>query len=469
MEAFGMYAGRTGVAYALARHAILFADDECAATAESVLRAVEGIDCEGAYPDVIAGLAGSIPALLCIAGWLNRETASEAAIRFGGELIRSSRQWPVGWSWGPPPLSSRRDLPGLAHGASGCGYALLELFATFRDPVYRYAAEQAFLYERQFYDVTRRDWQDVRDPELADVLYSKDVSLEQLRRGVETGTLRREPEWRSSARWCHGASGIGLCRVRAFELLGTPIYRVEALAAVDTTLRHTDRQHVYGLCHGIFGNHGTLAAAAELFGLRELMNLVREKACSAIERFEQPDKQWPVFVPPHVRSPSLFEGEAGVGYHLLRLSDSSIPSILLPVAPGITSEGAILTSGLHQPAESLFIGGVAGLRRSYVSALFRRTLAIFRRLGIDTDLLLDGMDRVPLGDEVAALSEAIESICCSGANEHSELLRDAAALDVAYVNALREMKDFTHIYIEDLPPIANGISWRTKTEVVPVF
>lgn len=78
--------------------------------------------------DVIGGLAGTVIALLAIARQSPRnDFAGEACRAACNELIRrASKEW-WGWSW--PEPGGRADAPalcGLAHGASGVGWALAE-------------------------------------------------------------------------------------------------------------------------------------------------------------------------------------------------------------------------------------------------------------------------------------------------------------------------------------------------------
>jgi lantibiotic modifying enzyme len=59
--------------------------------------------------------------------------------------------------------------------------------------------------------------------------------------------------------WCYGSVGIGLTRLRAFQLLSRPQYREEAEAAIRRTIRDLDLfpnnwQPNYSLCHGLAGN-----------------------------------------------------------------------------------------------------------------------------------------------------------------------------------------------------------------------
>ena len=65
---------------------------------------------------------------------------------------RGATVTPHGWSWAEPGRRYPHHLCGLAHGAGGIGWALLELSAATGDERFRAAASGAFAYERSWLD-----------------------------------------------------------------------------------------------------------------------------------------------------------------------------------------------------------------------------------------------------------------------------------------------------------------------------
>lgn len=163
--------------------------------------------------DVMAGSAGAIPALLAIHRKQPQDFLVEMAVRHGEYLLSAARRSAAGWTWEAP--IPPHQFVGFAHGISGIAWALLELYQATGRENFRHAAEQAFHYERHSFSIGQNLWLDLRAA--GDVAARTDVTT----KGLTT--------------WTHGASGFGLTRLRAFELLGDDTYLGEAEAALRTT------------------------------------------------------------------------------------------------------------------------------------------------------------------------------------------------------------------------------------------
>ena len=136
---------------------------------------------------VIGGAGGAIPALLKIYEITKDRNPMDIAINLGESLIAKANMEPHGWSWGALKSSSVRGLCGYAHGASGIGHAFLELYNLTSSDYYLYAAEQAFLYERQFYNEEKYNWPDFRFSELSEfTLYNR---INELREALKNNEL----------------------------------------------------------------------------------------------------------------------------------------------------------------------------------------------------------------------------------------------------------------------------------------
>jgi lantibiotic modifying enzyme len=71
--------------------------------------------------------------------------------------------------------------------------------------------------------------------------------------------------------WCHGAPGIALSRLRAYEILKDNAYEAEALVAVETTRHAVESRRLsananYSLCHGLAGNAEVLRFGSGVLG-----------------------------------------------------------------------------------------------------------------------------------------------------------------------------------------------------------
>jgi len=365
---FGFYSGRVGLAWVAVRLAGIFERPDYTERARRLLAPLAGREPDDAGLDVIGGAGGAIPACLDLAektGWDEPRTMARA---LGEHLIRQAQRRPDGWSWATGGETAVRNLTGFAHGASGMGLALLELARATGDGRFRFAAEMAFLYERRLFNAERSNWPDLRHKALEeDLLYQK---MNELRRAVRDGKLPVYEETSMTA-WCHGSPGIGLARLRAFELTGQDAYRQEAEAALRSTLQAIEdelsQSENYSLCHGIGGNCELPLLAAEILGRPELRQVAERAAREGIATYQAQERPWPCGTVGGVPDPSLLVGEAGIGAFYLRLADPETPSILL-LRPR--------TSSPQEGPESSF----RDLAQESVGDYFSTTLRVWSRL-----------------------------------------------------------------------------------------
>ncbi len=312
----GFYSGCVGIAFALIEAAEQLGNEDYVTGAMRLLKSLAKDDPTAQGLDVISGSAGAIPFLLDVHQKHPDDELLELAVRHGEHLLTTARKNEFGWSWNT--MDSPRDLTGYSHGTAGIALALLELHAKTGEQRFRDAAEQAFRYERHYYNAEQENWPDFRSFTVATP-------------GAEAGTV-------CSVTWCHGAPGIGLSRLRAYELTGQEVYREEANAAVRTTARMLSAsvqglQDNFSLCHGASGNAETLISASEVLGDPSQMKLVTGLAEAGIERYRQTNLPWPCGVPGGGETPNLMLGLAGIGYFYLRVYDPSMHRPLLMIQP----------------------------------------------------------------------------------------------------------------------------------------
>src|SRR5262249_51943775 len=142
---------------------------------------------------------------------------------------------PVRWSWRLPDTPRDRALTGVSHGAAGIAAALLELARASGEVRYRDAATHAFAFEESLFDPVTKNWPDLR--------------------GIPARGGSRGRVFPCAAVWCHGAPGIALSRLRAYEITADPRRKAEAVTALHTTREQTQRALAAGsmgfsLCHG---------------------------------------------------------------------------------------------------------------------------------------------------------------------------------------------------------------------------
>ena len=351
----GFYTGATGVAYVLIETGRMQNDG---GLVERGLRELTRLYEIEPRPEVIAvmeGSAGVIPILLDAAARFDRDDFAETAIRHGELLLDCAIKTDEGWSWRTLQRPLQKNLTGFSHGVAGIATALAELYAATGDSRFRDGALAALRYERTHFCREQGNWPD----------FQQIANFPALDKPI------------CQVAWCHGAPGIGLSRLRIWELLGAcpgiqydgpprpsgPCFRRPRRAIVRSeptrqrVSRHALRRDVkvrdeieiaiattmawfegdqlpagsdYSLCHGASGNAELFMMGAEILERPELRVIAEEIGQRGIEQFERNNLPWPCGVAEAGETPNLMLGLAGIGYFYLRLhAPNETPSILL--------------------------------------------------------------------------------------------------------------------------------------------
>jgi hypothetical protein len=314
-DRLGFYAGWIGIALAAARVGTILGEKVLLVHAAQLLRRSAGEHHGGHEFDLTSGYAGAIAALVVLRDILEDASLLGFAAQLGEELLKTADETDAGYSWKSVAFPKRRNLTGFSHGTAGVGYALLELFATRGDSRYLEAAGQAFRYERYWFDAAAGNWPDFRE---------------------EPGRGKRGKQPLSFATfWCHGAPGIALSRLRAYEVLHDESCKDEAITALQTTremVGATLRSGIgnYSLCHGLAGNAEVLLYGRKVLGREWADGHVGafEVANAGIETYADRGLSWPCGTGGG-ETPSLMLGLAGIGHFYLRLRDQAMPSALI--------------------------------------------------------------------------------------------------------------------------------------------
>ena len=310
----GLFSGWIGVALAAVRVGILLDEPALLRQARDLLHRAAAESHDPGEFDLMAGRAGAITGLIVLNHILDASFLDFAA-RLGDELLETAAKTGVGYSWKTPGLRHRHNLTGFSHGTAGVGAALLELFQVTGETRYRHAASLAYGYERHWFAPECGNWPDFReDP---------------------ASPSRRQAPRKFSIFWCHGAPGIALSRLRAYEILGDVTCKDEAIAALMTT-RGSIRMALeswtgnFSLCHGLAGNAEVLSCAPETLNTEpaEDAGVASQVACYGMERYAERNEPWPCGNH-SAETPNLMLGLAGIGHFYLRQYRPSIPSILI--------------------------------------------------------------------------------------------------------------------------------------------
>ena len=314
--AASFYSGKLGIAYACITLGELFGEHTLVKQGLQLTEELGGLDTQDMGADVLSGRAGAIPALLNIYHRYPQQHLLDTAVQFADSLLQSALRKDIGWSWNTlnaPAGDLQPHLTGFSHGAAGIGWALLELYEVTHEPALREGAEQAFRYERHYYNPQQVNWPDFRD----------------------STALGGTPGPSYMLAWCHGAPGIGLSRLRAYELEPSDVVRQEALAALQATTLMIEQslaagQGSYCLCHGLGGNAELLLYAAKVLDNISYRTLAEKVGDFGIAHYGANRSPWPCGVIGAGETPNLMLGLAGIGYFYLRLhAPDQMPSILI--------------------------------------------------------------------------------------------------------------------------------------------
>jgi lantibiotic modifying enzyme len=315
----GLYSGWFGIALSALKIGELLGDESLREPSFKLIDELARTDPDLSSVDLLAGDAGAIMAFLILREhFRDPDQLTESAIRFGDLLVECAVKSETGWSWGElhkPESGAFGNLTGYSHGAAGIGLALLELYCATGESRFREAGDAAFKYERHWFDPATGNWPDLRPPELSGAPKSDSPSFMNA--------------------WCHGAPGIALSRLRAYELLGCESCRDEADTAIKTTIDNLDgnvemSQMNYSLCHGQGGNCEALIYGAEVLRKPELFARAEQVALHGIATYESSRLPWPCGGPSMLETAGLMLGWAGIAYFYLRVADPQrAPSILI--------------------------------------------------------------------------------------------------------------------------------------------
>lgn len=309
---YAYFSGQMGIADSLIRLGNLKNRKDWTKKGEKMLARVCQVPIEDSELDIIGGVAGAVPILLQHHQRSGHPYLLEAAKRCGQFLLDKAEKSPDAWTW--ITMLGSPGLTGYSHGNAGISLALLSLWKATGAAHWREAAMLGFAYERKHFDVVQQNWPDLR------VLPASPAR----------GHVCVEA-------WCHGAPGIALSRLRAWQLSGDATFLSEAQVALQTTRRNLLHAHAnFSLCHGTAGNADVLLVGAEILQDSSLVQAAEQAGLMGIERYQKTKFDWPSGVSDPAggtaiyQNPSLLLGLAGIGYFYLRLAAGpSVPSLLL--------------------------------------------------------------------------------------------------------------------------------------------
>jgi len=314
----GLHTGLAGIAFATLRVGQLTKNTALIERGASLAnRVVVRLRASSGSPgtDIVDGLAGILVAALWFANVLGEKTFVEFSGELAQRLVASSRHSMSGRAWSIAEDGSFDPaLCGMGHGASGVAYALMEYHAATGASEPREIALEGLRYERGWFSRKESNWADIRGitPEFF---------------GQEQPSGVAYPVF-----WCHGAVGIGLTRLRFYEISKSETFLAEAGAAIHAAERFLRRFQQYrsptwgydanfSVCHGLGSIVDLLLYAHRILGVAEYLAGARSIGDQGLRLSGAHQGQWQCGIPNGWEHPGLMLGLAGIGMNYLRLSE----------------------------------------------------------------------------------------------------------------------------------------------------
>jgi hypothetical protein len=326
---FTLYTGATGLIYLCIK---MYEATNAKKYIDHALALVQhfepGILQQVVQDDFMSGHAGNIFLLTYLHAHTENESVKMLTRSLTDKLIQQARIAPQGLRWGHVKRSYD-CLTGFSHGASGIAYALLQAAQYWGDEGLTCLAEQSLHYEMLYYDAAANNWLDLRLTSTH--LYEADIM------DWQAASFRK---YASDANaWAHGAAGVGLSRLYAWQLTRNPSYLQQVNLAVERCLKDVQllQRGDFTLCSGYGGPASFLLQGAGILQRPHLRLAAQQTALAAVQFYRQ-QGVYNTYVPDANNDPGLFSGLAGVGYFLvntlLPYREDAITHPIICSAPG---------------------------------------------------------------------------------------------------------------------------------------
>lgn len=417
------YGGRGGIIYLLTvAYDILHNEDYLVKAKRIVENRVNKL--EFANDDMISGVSGALLSLLHLYCRTKDETLLDAICEYITFLIKRSNHHSNGLSWGREGHYIH-ELCGFAHGACGVALPFIELWNLTKVPAFRWIADQAFSYENSWLQQYDNNWPDFRKAgyDSEDLKNREDALIRGDLTYFEKGGVMNA--------WCHGASGIGLSRLRAYEVFKSNEYINDidrALSLLDKVDSHyRSSQTSYTICHGRLGNAYCFLKAAKQLDVESLRIKVDQIVEDCIKSYKingihlSGNKYNETDV-------SLLNGTAGIGIFLIELlSRIETSHILLPTIPNFAVPA--LTARLREKFSD------SQVRELMISSIYPESLSLVSTTNESmVENWLISTQLKPIAVELSAWSEVVNDTIIS---EKNSILR-------SQMQATYSLENFIH-------------------------
>ncbi|MDF2514782.1 MAG: hypothetical protein K0R59_78 [Sphingobacterium sp.] len=344
-QAFGLFTGVSGIIYTYIRlHELGSKGPYLRRAYELCFTYQDQLVQRTIKADLLSGYSGTLFVLTLLYHHMQERVLLDMIQQLIDRLVAEARPSEKGLKWDYNKSKSAYDsLTGFSHGASGIAYTLLQVAAYFDNKALVYLAEEALAYEMQYFDTDFENWLDLR-------LGSHRLQTDNIHHW-ELKNFR--PHIRELNSWAHGAAGGGLARLAAWRATGKAAYLDQCRGIArkcSKAILHSDRPD-YTLCSGYTGLLPFMLAyphtAQDYSG--ELLLHVIDKAQQQYEAIGSYNS----YISAGPDDYGLLSGITGIGYSILQLLDSGMPSVLSPKLPAAHSPKQ---PGINLELETLQLG-----------------------------------------------------------------------------------------------------------------
>lgn len=301
---YSFYSGQLGVGFTLWKLGLMLQNETYKKQGLKIIKQLKNRPVPDGELDLIGGAAGAIPVLLGIYTTEKQKIFLDLANKCGQFLLDKAVKNPTSWHW--ISIGTTEGLTGYSHGAAGISLALLELYTHTKKEKYQEAAMKGFQFEREHFNYAQNNWPDRRNG-----------------KGNQS----------CMTMWCHGAPGIALSRLKAYQLTQNQDFLEEAKVALNTTYRdilhrlNNPTVESFCLCHGLAGNAEVLLIGGLMLNIPAYSSLAKQVANIGIELYDKTNIDWKSGInDPSGKTkgqnytPGLMLGSSGVGYFYLRMA-----------------------------------------------------------------------------------------------------------------------------------------------------
>jgi hypothetical protein len=324
-RSFGFYTGLTGVIYVCIKLYELNKEEKYLQHASRLmLENQENIVNNTAKADLLSGYSGSLLVVTLLYHHLKTKSLLAIVHQLINRVIREARISEIGLKWDYNQSKSAFDsLAGFSHGASGIAYCLLQVGNYFENDGLIYLAEQTLAYEMQYFYAESGNWLDLR-------LGQYRLSLPNIHQWDLNIFL---PEMKKVNSWAHGAGGVGLARLYAWQLTGKELYFQQCQLVMERCLKDLEKldRTDFTLCSGYTGLLPFLSEFSSLIekDYSRLFASVTDQAKSQYEK----KRSYNTYISANQFDYGLLSGKAGVGYMLLLLLNQEMEFAVYPALP----------------------------------------------------------------------------------------------------------------------------------------